>query len=1144
MNTRDNSKNQDSSYRNPGADIDPHSLTTKTVDLQDLDKTKYFFKAALIGTATISLVLGLIIYGWLTYSRIANLQNDWKVFSKDASERTQILFHLKSALGYGGFIHNFKNYVMRQEPHLVGKIQRDMDLFYKYIDSYEKFTMTDQEHEALGQVRAVINTYAEAFYRAENLINNGIAPQVLDKNVRIDDQPAITALNIITDHVATLSNERENSTSLKFDETIKFLMLGMLLIPILLGGGLILYLFLKRTLDSNRSLYTARIQMESILDTAPNAIFSLDNQGEIIMANKKALILSGYSFDELLGTKFIDLVAGFDGLATNSTDEQSHSDNPDDHLGEHELTITKKDKTKIFIDLSFDWIYIEDKKFGTIIIRDISEHKQAELALHEAKVEAESATRAKSEFLARMSHEIRTPMNAIMGLSHLVLRTELSKQQRNYLGKVQTATKSLLRIINDILDFSKIEAGKMDIEAVPFVLDEVLANVTDIATFAAEHKSLELLVHTIKETPNYLIGDPLRLEQVLINLTNNGIKFTSNGEVVLQTQVSKQQDNQVHIHFSIRDSGIGMSGEQIDKLFSSFSQADGSTSRRFGGTGLGLVICQRLIELMGGESLQVTSKPELGSTFHFTLPFALQNAKQQTSKRWSPPLRMNGMSVLVVDDNPIARDILQDAMESFKFKVTTVNSGEEAVALFNRSKPNSFQLVLMDWEMSGIDGIEATKQIKSLPNQSPPFIVMVTAHGREKAVQQSSSIGVNALLTKPVNRSMLFDTIMDLFGHQVEGSIMAQDNRIDFSAFENLHNREVLVVEDNEINQEVAAKILEDADLIVTLADNGIHAMEILETKTFDAVLMDIHMPLLDGYETTLAIRRNPKFDKMPIIALTANALKEEKDRCQEVGMNDYVSKPIDVNLLYKALSRWITSPAPPSSNFSVTGLKGRERESQKDDDIEFPQSLPGIDIAEGLKRLGSNKKLLQSLLFKFKKNHFNCMVELDTLLKNGNLIAIKKLTHTIKGVSANLGALNLAQNAKIMEEEAAVTDNTLKLKEMVKPFGVSFKQLMDSILILETKAQEKKDDESQLHIENFVVSEELELTITNMQKLLAKNSMDAEELLPTLKSCLQPLGCMGEFNELEEQVLALDFIQASNVIDKISKKIIEKSEV
>ncbi|MBF0588756.1 MAG: response regulator [Magnetococcales bacterium] len=1089
--------------------------------------------------ATIVLVAGLVLFGWMTFMRIEALQQDWKAFSKDASERTQILFHIKSDLGYGGFIHNFKNYVMRQEPHLPEIIQRDMNHFREDIDRYGAYALTQEEKQAVARFRQVIDQYAWAFEHAKKRVAEGVSPQKLDQEVRIDDRPALEALSLLTRHVSALSRAQQSSTSLQFDEVITFLHLGVLLIPTLLAMGATLILFLKRTLESNRSLYSARSEMESILETAPNAIFSLDDEEKITRANHEALRLSGYSMEELQGCSFRRLVRHFDGSTGQPTGDPAKACQTEQSLPIEHLTLLRKNQETVPIDLSFDWIRLEEGVVGTVIVRDISLRRAREQELRtqatllkEAKEVAEQATKAKSEFLARMSHEIRTPMNAIMGLSHLVLRSELSGQQRNYLEKVQTATRSLLRIINDILDFSKIEAGKLDVEKVPFVLDETLANVADIATFAAENKSLELLIHTEKGTPSFLVGDPLRLEQVLLNLTNNAIKFTERGEVVLLTRVTRQEgEDRVEVHFSIRDTGIGLSQEQIAKLFNSFSQADGSTSRRFGGTGLGLVICQRLVELMGGTPLQVESESGVGSTFHFTLPFELQALEQQQIDRWTPPLQLNGMHVLLVDDNPVARDILRDAMESFKFQVTAVASGEEAVALFQGDTPHPFQLVLMDWEMSGIDGIEATKQIKGLHHQSPPFIIMVTAHSREKAVQDSSSVGINALLNKPVNRSVLFDTVMDLFGHRVEDALcLVKGHRLDPSTVERLRGRQVLVVEDNAINQEVAEKILEDAGIVVTLADDGLHALKILKDRIFDAVLMDIHMPNMDGYQTTRAIRVEARFEQMPVIALTANALHDEEQRCQKAGMSDYVTKPIDVHQLYKALARNIKGPVLP------TTPENRSNTLRVESTSNLPDQLPGIDLQEGLKRLGHSHKLLRSLLIKFQNEHEHGAQEMIQALEQEDWSELKRLAHTIKGVAANLGAFHVADRALLLETAAAEEDRSSVEAELV-PFSEAMEQVVSSIALLESESTQPAPAPESSEVKAVVLSDQLRPIFQALYPLLRENSLEAEALLPSLQPLLLSAGHKSAFQDLEGQMLSLEFEKATDIVGRLAKQ-------
>ena len=439
-------------------------------------------------------------------------------------------------------------------------------------------------------------------------------------------------------------------------------------------------------------------------------------------------------------------------------------------------------------------------------------------------------------------------MNAVIGMAHLALKTELTPKQQDYLNKIQSSANSLLGIINDILDFSKIEAGKLDMESVEFNLDDVLNNLANLVTVKAQEKEdLEVLFFTAQEVPRFLMGDPLRLGQVLINLANNAVKFTESGEIVVSTELLKQDEAGSALKFSVRDTGIGLSKDQIGKLFQSFSQADTSTTRKFGGTGLGLTISKRLVEMMGGE-IWVDSEPGQGTTFSFTANLGL--GKEKVKRRLVPSSDLRGMKVLVVDDSDTSRNILQDILESFSFEVTLAASGEDGLEEIERAdKDKPFELVIMDWKMPGMDGIETSERIKKHNKLSKiPVVILVTAYGREEIMQQAEQIGLDGFLIKPIGSSVLFDTIMQAFGEKIAKTPRMLDGKGKPEDLKDIQGAQVLLVEDNEINQQVAMEILQDAGLIVTVANDGRQGLDAAKKNQYDAILMDIQMPVMDGY--------------------------------------------------------------------------------------------------------------------------------------------------------------------------------------------------------------------------------------------------------------------------------------------------------
>ena len=646
-----------------------------------------------------------------------------------------------------------------------------------------------------------------------------------------------------------------------------------------------------------------------------------------------------------------------------------------------------------------------------LVLKKILEQNDA---LYQARIQAEAATRAKSEFLANMSHEIRTPMNAIIGFTALCLKTDLNSKQRDYLSKIEASSHSLLGVINDILDFSKIEAGKLTMERINFRVEEVVNNIAGLVSVRASEKGLEMVTSIDPEIPLNLMGDPLRLGQALLNLASNAVKFTQAGSILIKIDLVEKDNRHCVVRFTVRDTGLGMSGEEISRLFVAFSQADMSVTRNFGGTGLGLAISKDLIEMMGGH-IEVESSPGAGSTFSFTAKFGLND--QLVVGQLKVPANLTGLKVLVVDDNQLARDVLVGQLSSFNFENEAVDSGQAAITALERAaRGKPFDLMLIDWQMPGMDGIETVRHIRNDRKLGQtPVTIMVTAFGREEVMNQAEKVGINALLIKPVSPSLLFDTILQNFVQDVRYINQTQapaDIRLD--RLSHVRGARVLLVEDNLLNQQVAVELLGEAGLVLDIANNGQEAIAAISRQEYELVLMDIQMPIMGGYEAAAIIRQDKHFDRLPTIAMTAHAMRGVREECLAVGMNDYLSKPIDPKQLYAMLANWIQPrqrTVTPPSEARLDPIRNDETETG------LPEKLEGFDLKSGLVLLCGNRGFYRQMILNFARRDRGAAQELRQLISQGNRTEAKNRSHALKGVAGTLAASEVFTLASELEQ-------------------------------------------------------------------------------------------------------------------------------
>ena len=689
-----------------------------------------------------------------------------------------------------------------------------------------------------------------------------------------------------------------------------------------LANSLKAYLNTVAELDRERSrLHLATQRQQVILDTATSGI-ALIRDGVVVSANSRLMTMMGWPGDAADGWDarplIGDVVSSQPGMVERGQADQGRA-------LRYEKALQRDDGSHFWARLTGNPVDPDEPDLGMVwVIDDISVEHDIVSKLDRARAMAEEASRMKSDFLANMSHEIRTPMNAIIGMAHLLQKTPLSDKQNDYLRKISLSSQHLLGVLNDVLDFSKIEAGRMMVEAIEFDLEQVFENALSVISDKVAGKDLELLLYVDPHLPGRLVGDPMRISQVLINYVNNAVKFTERGEVALAVELFDESGEDIVLKFSVRDTGIGLSQEQCAQLFNSFQQADSSTTRRYGGTGLGLAISRKLAELMGGE-VGVFSQLGQGSTFWFTARMRRGRLMDDRHAQSLPHLK--NRRVLVVDDNASARTIIADLLSSLSMSPDVVPSGASAILAVQEAvrRGQPYELICMDWQMPQMDGLTTVQRINALELEAAPRCIMITAFGRPELINLARKHDISDVLTKPVTASTLYDTVLRTL-RDTRALISPARPLAKPDAGAALFNMRILLVEDNEMNQEVAQALLTDWGATVDVAPNGAQALQMLDQQDYDLVLMDLQMPVMDGYAATRAIRQDPRWSELPVLAMTANAQADDRQRCLQAGMNDHIAKPIEPSVLLSTLQPWLVRGKLPVKPTALPPCEGPER--------------------------------------------------------------------------------------------------------------------------------------------------------------------------------------------------------------------------